>query len=76
MMGHGVPIILSWAANFSRPSWLLPEPHVEQISRRFSPHTSQSIPQAPVGIDDPYHVPLLGLLHEFGQDDRASFQGS
>jgi len=33
----------------------LPDPQLEHVPSKFNLHTSQSIPQAPVGITSPYH---------------------
>ena len=73
-MGHGEPRIFTWVAIFFSPSSLFPAPHVEQIPRRFSLQTSQFIPQAPVGMIDPYnsrpHM-LLERVNNPGPEDLA-----
>jgi hypothetical protein len=38
------------AASFSSASGLLPDPQLEHVPSRFNLHTSQLIPQAPVGM--------------------------
>jgi len=45
-----LPKIRRWASSFLRASPLLPDPHVEQVPKSLNLHTSQLIPQAPVGI--------------------------
>jgi hypothetical protein len=52
--GQGRPKIRFWAAIFSRASFPVPEPQVEQIPSKFRRQTLQSIPQAPVGILKPF----------------------
>jgi hypothetical protein len=57
-MVHVLPKIRSWASSFALACGLLPEPQVEQVPRSLSLHTSQFIPQAPVGIETPpFQVP-------------------
>jgi hypothetical protein len=48
-IGQGLPSSLSWAASFFPPSKLIPDPQVAQTPVKFNLHTSQLIPQAPVG---------------------------
>jgi hypothetical protein len=49
-MEQVLPSNRCWAASFFSASKLVPGPQLEQVPSKFSLHTSQLIPQAPVGI--------------------------
>lgn len=73
-MGHGEPRTLTCVTIFFSPSSLVPAPHVEQNLRRFSLQTSQFIPQAPVGMINPYNgrpLILLERVNNPGPEDQV-----
>jgi hypothetical protein len=49
-MAQLLPNIRCCAASFCAASGLLPDPQLEHVPSRFNLHTSQFMPQAPVGI--------------------------
>jgi hypothetical protein len=62
-MGHGEPRTLNCVCIFFSPSLLVPAPHVEQNPKRFSLQTLQFMPQAPVGMIDPYPSEFVKQLY-------------
>ena len=66
------PKILFWASSFLLASKLLPDPHDEQVPKSLNLHTSQFIPQAPVGINVLSFVKIISGCAPFPLSARST----